>query len=151
MSNQNWLFKFRIEANYKVWDFELTPEDMELFNDLNVGWRHLLWAETSGHKDYPFKRLQDISTLEIFNPKVQPQTFQPWNLQPVYSGIDQRPVSRGNISENNKICTFSCLNGRYLILNYRRVVAIFKPDFLTPKFSAPVFSSTNTSSHNAGT
>jgi len=45
----------RIEANYKVWDFELTPEDMELFNDLNVGWRHLLWAETSGHKDYPFK------------------------------------------------------------------------------------------------
>ena len=48
---------------------------MELFNDLNVGWRHLLWAETSGHKDYPFKRLQDISTLEIFNPKVQPQIF----------------------------------------------------------------------------
>ena len=28
---------------------------MELFNDLNVGWRHLLWAETSGHQDYPFK------------------------------------------------------------------------------------------------
>ena len=28
---------------------------MEIFNDLNVGWRHLLWAETSGHKDYPFK------------------------------------------------------------------------------------------------
>ena len=89
MSNQNWLFKFRIEANYKVWDFELTPEDMELFNDLNVGWRHLLWAETSGHKDYPFKRLQDISTLEIFN-----------------------------------------------------------PDFLTPEFSGPVFSSTTTSTHN---
>jgi len=45
----------RIEANYNVWDFELSPEDMELFHDLNVGWRHLLWAETSGHQDYPFK------------------------------------------------------------------------------------------------
>ena len=50
---------------------------MELFNDLNVGWRHLLWAETSGHKDYPFKRLQDISTPEIFNPKVQPKGSTP--------------------------------------------------------------------------
>ena len=48
-------FAHRIEENYKVWDFELTPEDMEVFNDLNVGWRHLLWAETSGHPDYPFK------------------------------------------------------------------------------------------------
>ena len=48
-------FIFRIEANYKVWDFELSPEDMALFHDLNVGWRHLLWAETSGHPDYPFK------------------------------------------------------------------------------------------------
>ena len=54
-----------------MWDFELTPEDLEHFNDLNVGWRHLLWAETSGHKDYPFKRLQDISILNI-----QPGTFQ---------------------------------------------------------------------------
>ena len=60
-----------------MWDFELTPEDLELFHDLNVGWRHLLWAETSGHKDYPFKRLQDI-----FNPgHFQPGTFQPLTLQ----------------------------------------------------------------------
>ena len=48
-------FMSRIEANYKVWDFELSSEDMALFHDLNVGWRHLLWAETSGHQDYPFK------------------------------------------------------------------------------------------------
>ena len=33
----------------------MSPEDMALFHDLNVGWRHLLWAETSGHPDYPFK------------------------------------------------------------------------------------------------
>jgi len=45
----------RIEGNFNVWDFELSPEDMNLFNDLNVGWRHLLWAETSVHADYPFK------------------------------------------------------------------------------------------------
>ena len=24
-------------------------------DDLNVGWRHLMWAETSLHPDYPFK------------------------------------------------------------------------------------------------
>ncbi len=45
----------RIEANYKVWDFELTPEEMAEISNLNVGWRHLMWAETSGHPDYPFK------------------------------------------------------------------------------------------------
>merc|ERR1711936_956419 len=45
----------RIEGNFNVWDFELSPEEMNLFNDLNVGWRHLLWAETSVHADYPFK------------------------------------------------------------------------------------------------
>jgi len=45
----------RIEGNFNVWDFELTPQDLTQFNDLNVGWRHLLWAETSIHPDYPFK------------------------------------------------------------------------------------------------
>ena len=47
----------RIEENIKVWDFSLTQEEMESFNDLNVGWRHLMWAETSAHPDYPFKSL----------------------------------------------------------------------------------------------
>ncbi len=28
---------------------------MSNLSDLNVGWRHLLWAETSMHPDYPFK------------------------------------------------------------------------------------------------
>ena len=45
----------RIEGNFNVWDFKLSPEDMAIFNGMNVGWRHLLWAETSMHKDYPFK------------------------------------------------------------------------------------------------
>ena len=38
-----------------IWDFELSPSDMEAISGLNVGWRHLLWAETSIHPDYPFK------------------------------------------------------------------------------------------------
>jgi hypothetical protein len=28
---------------------------MKSMDDLNVGWRHLMWAETSNHPDYPFK------------------------------------------------------------------------------------------------
>jgi hypothetical protein len=39
----------------KVWDFALTEDDMKEFDKMNVGWRHLLWAETSMHPDYPFK------------------------------------------------------------------------------------------------
>jgi len=45
----------RIEDNFKIWDFSLTAEDMKEFEEMNVGWRHLLWAETSMHPDYPFK------------------------------------------------------------------------------------------------
>lgn len=40
---------------YRLWDFTLAPEDMDQISNLNVGWRHLLWAETSMHNDYPFK------------------------------------------------------------------------------------------------
>jgi len=45
----------RIRENYNVWDFSLNGEDIAAIDALNVGWRHLLWAETSMHKDYPFK------------------------------------------------------------------------------------------------
>ena len=45
----------RIEENFKIWDFSLSAEDMAVFDKMNVGWRHLLWAETSMHPDYPFK------------------------------------------------------------------------------------------------
>lgn len=54
----------RIISNYGVWDFELSPSDMNRISDLNVGWRHLLWAETALHFDYPFK------------------DFLPWDYQP---------------------------------------------------------------------
>ena len=36
-----------MKANYKVWDFELTASEMAQFDELNVGWRHLIWAEAS--------------------------------------------------------------------------------------------------------
>lgn len=39
----------------KIWDFSLSEDDMKVIDKLNVGWRHLLWAETSMHPDYPFK------------------------------------------------------------------------------------------------
>mmetsp|Transcript_11654 Transcript_11654/g.23691 ORF Transcript_11654/g.23691 Transcript_11654/m.23691 type:complete len:355 (-) Transcript_11654:1488-2552(-) len=45
----------RIEENFKILDFQLTQDDMESISLLNRGWRHLLWPETSGHPDYPFK------------------------------------------------------------------------------------------------
>ena len=45
----------RIKENFNVWNFELTHEDMRVFDSLNVGWRHLLAPEVSVHKDYPFK------------------------------------------------------------------------------------------------
>jgi len=45
----------RIEGNFDVWDFELSNEDMKSFDDLNIGWRHLLVTQLSCHADYPFK------------------------------------------------------------------------------------------------
>jgi len=45
----------RIRSNFCLWDFALDDTDMAELDNLNVGWRHLLWAETSLHKDYPFK------------------------------------------------------------------------------------------------
>jgi len=45
----------RIQDNFKIWDFVLNEEDMLVIDKLNLGWRHLIWAETSMHPDYPFK------------------------------------------------------------------------------------------------
>ena len=44
----------RIIANIELFDWEISDEDMKSFAKLNCGWRHLLWAETSNHPDYPF-------------------------------------------------------------------------------------------------
>ena len=40
---------------HQIWDFELDSGDLAAIDKLNIGWRHLLWAETSMHPDYPFK------------------------------------------------------------------------------------------------
>jgi len=45
----------RIIENYNIWDFALSKEDLVALSDLNIGWRHLIWAETSMHSDYPYK------------------------------------------------------------------------------------------------
>eukprot|EP00669_Euglena_mutabilis_P009846 TRINITY_DN4660_c0_g1_i1.p1 TRINITY_DN4660_c0_g1~~TRINITY_DN4660_c0_g1_i1.p1 ORF type:complete len:371 (+),score=140.07 TRINITY_DN4660_c0_g1_i1:27-1115(+) len=45
----------RIQENLAVLDFTLTPADEEALGRLNCGWRHLMWAETAMHPDYPFK------------------------------------------------------------------------------------------------
>lgn len=45
----------RIAQNTNVFDFALDAEDMAALAKLNVGWRHLLWPDTSGHPNYPFK------------------------------------------------------------------------------------------------
>lgn len=45
----------RIQANLDIFDFEISREDMDSFSQINYGWRHLLWRETAGHPDYPFK------------------------------------------------------------------------------------------------
>eukprot|EP00467_Chlorarachnion_reptans_P020004 CAMPEP_0114538052 /NCGR_PEP_ID=MMETSP0109-20121206/29925_1 /TAXON_ID=29199 /ORGANISM="Chlorarachnion reptans, Strain CCCM449" /LENGTH=344 /DNA_ID=CAMNT_0001722021 /DNA_START=146 /DNA_END=1180 /DNA_ORIENTATION=+ len=45
----------RVVSNFDIWDWELSEEDMKSFDQLNCGWRHLLWGEVSHHPDYPFK------------------------------------------------------------------------------------------------
>jgi len=45
----------RVKENNEIWDFTLTPEDMAEFDRFNIGYRFLLWSQTSMHPDYPFK------------------------------------------------------------------------------------------------
>lgn len=45
----------RIAQNIDIFDFSLTAEEVTSLSKLNIGWRHLVWAETSDHPDYPFK------------------------------------------------------------------------------------------------
>jgi len=45
----------RIQGNFQLFDWEISAEDMIRFGEVNCGWRHLLWRETSHHPDYPFK------------------------------------------------------------------------------------------------
>jgi len=45
----------RIISNFQLFDWELSAADMQSFDTINCGWRHLLWGETSHHPNYPFK------------------------------------------------------------------------------------------------
>ena len=47
--------KARVESNFELFDWDLSPEDTKLMDGLNCGWRHLHWRETSHHPDYPFR------------------------------------------------------------------------------------------------
>lgn len=46
----------RIEENFQVFDFQLTPEDMKVLEDLNAGIRVCYFSMIDkSHKYYPFK------------------------------------------------------------------------------------------------
>jgi len=45
----------RVLSNFKLFDWELSADDMQSFDKINCGWRHLLWGETSHHPNYPFR------------------------------------------------------------------------------------------------
>jgi diketogulonate reductase-like aldo/keto reductase len=45
----------RVISNFKIFDWALSPQDMASFDQINCGWRHLLWGETSHHPNYPYK------------------------------------------------------------------------------------------------
>ncbi|XP_034019116.1 aldo-keto reductase family 1 member B1 isoform X3 [Thalassophryne amazonica] len=44
----------RIEENFKVFDFELTEDEMKTISGLNKNWRVCPMTMTKNHKDYPF-------------------------------------------------------------------------------------------------
>ena len=56
----------RVLSNFKLFDWELSADDMQSFDKINCGWRHLLWRETSHHPNYPFHVLRLTIRLVSF-------------------------------------------------------------------------------------
>ncbi|CAB3224113.1 unnamed protein product [Arctia plantaginis] len=46
--------KTRIEENFKVWDFQLTKDDIDLLDSLDCSCRFIPQSEGRAHKDHPF-------------------------------------------------------------------------------------------------
>jgi len=46
--------KDRIAQNFDIFDFELTPEDMDVLYQMDRNWRAVLLTTFADHKDYPF-------------------------------------------------------------------------------------------------
>ena len=57
----------RVISNFKIFDWALSPQDMASFDQINCGWRHLLWGETSHHPNYPFRVLPLTRRLVSFD------------------------------------------------------------------------------------
>ena len=53
----------RIASNIQIFDFELSADDLRVFDAFNCGWRHLLWPETAIHPDYPSLKTHTHTTL----------------------------------------------------------------------------------------
>jgi len=44
-----------ISSNNDIWNFELTPQDMQEISTLNCGMRLVAWVATAVDPEYPFK------------------------------------------------------------------------------------------------
>jgi len=44
----------RLEENYNVWDFELTPDELSTINGLDKNWRLATLDRDINHRHYPF-------------------------------------------------------------------------------------------------
>lgn len=59
----------RLIGNAQIFDFNITAEEMNSFNDLNFGWRHYSVPWESHHPDYPFKDELPADFTKMIPPK----------------------------------------------------------------------------------
>ena len=63
---------------------------MKSFDEMNVGWRHLIWAECSMHPDFPFKVQLHTTKDRTYKKRILRKCviFNPKNVT-IGSGVDQ--------------------------------------------------------------